>query len=90
MLRPITFNGIRVKTNQDRHIIVRDKDILVLRKQWGKLLTSMFLSSSLKEFTRLHLKKNKKSKELQSFKSLFQEKARKADTYSMRCKDKYI
>lgn len=46
MLSAVTFNGICVKPNQDRRAIATDKDIVVLRKQWGRLLTSMFLSSA--------------------------------------------
>lgn len=69
MLRTVTFNGICVKTNQD-------KDFLVFRKQWGKLLTSMFLSAASDRLPALIWKRIKGTKELYAFKRLFQEKGK--------------
>lgn len=70
MLNAVTFNGICVKPSQDRHIIATDKGIVVLRKQWERLLTSMFLSSASNRSPALicqRLKCQKNSRILKAF-----------------------
>lgn len=75
MLSTVTFNGICVKTNQDRHIIA--KDILVLREQWGKLLTSMFLSSASNRLPTLICKRIKGQKDPRVLKAFFRRRKAK-------------
>lgn len=70
MLSTVTFNGICVKTNQDRHIIA--KDILVLR-----MLTSMFLSSASNGLPTLICKRIKGQKDPRVLKAFFRRRKAK-------------
>lgn len=64
MLSAVTFNGICVKPNQDRHIIATDKDIVVAQKAMREVVKFYVLVFSFKYVTSLNLPKTRRSKEL--------------------------